>query len=100
MNKENRTLVKFGQAPVRITRSQAKDLGTSGELAASKPLIKRDEKQGHRPKLKRVASDENKPAWNAGARPQHKKRAVLGDVTNIFSDNSHVSAAMLGCFNI
>ncbi|CAK9179210.1 unnamed protein product [Ilex paraguariensis] len=67
--KENGTNATFQQPTVRITRTHAKALGSSGGAAL----------------------DENKAAVNVTAGLQHKKRAVLKDVTNVFCENSYVN---------
>uniref|UniRef100_A0A5B7CC44 Putative cyclin-A2-2-like n=1 Tax=Davidia involucrata TaxID=16924 RepID=A0A5B7CC44_DAVIN len=90
MNKESRTAAKFEEPTVRITRAQAKALGSSGEFPPSKPFIKQDQKRVLRPNPKRAASDENKPGITVACL-QHKKRAVLKDVTNI-CDNSYINS--------
>lgn len=91
MNKENIIAAKFEEPTVRITRARAKALSTSGGiLPSSKGLIKQDQKRVLRTNSKRPASDENKPnATTAGL--QHKRRAVLKDVTNVFCESSYMN---------
>ncbi|PSS01164.1 Cyclin-A2-2 like [Actinidia chinensis var. chinensis] len=90
MNKENRTAT-FEEPTVRITRARAKGLATSGGLPPSRPSIRQDQKPILQQNAKRSASDENKSTLSVTARLQHKKRAVLKDVTNILCDNSHAT---------
>lgn len=89
MNEENTTAAKLEEPTARITRARAKALGTSGGvLPAPKPSFKQDQKYALRSKTKRAASDENKAVATAIAGLQHKRRAVLKDVTNISCENS------------
>ncbi|CAK9168457.1 unnamed protein product [Ilex paraguariensis] len=89
--KENGTNATFQQPTVRITRTHAKALGSSGGLPPLIPSAKQDQKRVFRPNSKRAALDENKAAVNVTAGLQHKKRAVLKDVTNVFCENSYVN---------
>ncbi|KAL0856264.1 hypothetical protein Bca101_061417 [Brassica carinata] len=80
-NKETISTAKTRQENARVTRSRAKALGTS--TSPSNPVFEQE------PKLKkRMASDDIKVC-------QHKKRAVLKDVTNTL-DGSNVKASMRG----
>lgn len=91
MNKENTIAAKVEEPTIRITRARAKALGTSGViLPSSKPTNKQDQKRVLRTNSKRAASDENKPTVTAIAGLQHKRRAVLKDVTNMFCENSYM----------
>ncbi|CAK9136577.1 unnamed protein product [Ilex paraguariensis] len=90
MNKENRTNATF-QEPMRITRSRAKALGSSGGLPPLNPSAKQVHKRVLQPNSKRAASDDSKAAVSANVGLQHKKRAVLMDVTNVFCDNSYIN---------
>lgn len=84
MNKENKTAAKIEEPTSRITRAKAKVLGTSGGIfPSSKPTFKRGHKHVLRVNPKRAASDENKASVAATSGIQHKRRAVLKDVTNI-----------------
>lgn len=74
-------------ATMRVTRARARTLGQSGGLPPLHPSAKLEEKRVLRPKLKRAASDAA-PLPNSR---QHKKRAVLGDVTNLVCKNSYTS---------
>lgn len=89
MDKENTTAAKVEEPTVRITRARSKALGLSGGIfPSSKPSFKQDQKHVLRSKFKRAASDENKASMVAPAGTQHKRRAVLEDVTNILCENS------------
>lgn len=89
MDKENTTAAKVEKPTVRITRARSKALGLSGGIfPSSKPSFKQDQKHVLRSKFKRAASDENKASMAAPAGTQHKRRAVLEDVTNILCENS------------
>lgn len=89
MNKENTIAAKVEEPTSRITRARAKALGASGGIfPSSKTTFKPDQKRVHRVNSKRAASDENKASLAAISGIQHKRRAVLKDVTNI-SENSH-----------
>lgn len=90
MNKENAAAAKVEEPTSRITRARAKALGTSGGVFPSaKPTFKPDQKRAHKVNSKRAA-DENKASMTATSGLQHKRRAVLKDVTNI-SENSNVN---------
>lgn len=89
INKENKTHAKIEEPTSRITRAKAKALGTSGGIfPSSKPTFKPDHKHVLRMNSKRGALDENKASVTATSGIQHKRRAVLKDVTNI-CENSH-----------
>ncbi|CAI9755630.1 unnamed protein product [Fraxinus pennsylvanica] len=88
MNKENRSSEVVGPA-VRITRARAKALGSSGGLPPLHPSTKQDGKMVLKTNSKRAASDENKPAASSSAFSQHKKRAILKEVTNVLCENSY-----------
>lgn len=91
MNKENRTVAKFEEPIVRITRARAKALAISGGLPPSKPSMKQEQKLILQQSSKRSASDENNPSVSITDCLQHKKRAVLKDVTNILCDNPYIN---------
>ncbi|XP_058200726.1 cyclin-A2-1-like [Rhododendron vialii] len=86
MNKENGTAAKFREPTVRITRAQAKGLSISEGLPPPRPSRKHDQKPTLQQNSKRPASDENKSSISLTSCFQHKKRAVLKDVTNVFCD--------------
>lgn len=89
MNKENTNVANNEEPSGRITRARAKALGASvGTLPSVEPPFKPDQKLGLRENSKRAASDESKGPAIATDGLQHKRRAVLKDVTNIFCENS------------
>lgn len=91
MNKENTHVANNEEPSGRITRARAKALGASvGILPSVEPPFKPDQKRGLRENSKRAASDESKGPAIATDGLQHKRRAVLKDVTNNFCENSNV----------
>lgn len=92
MNKENAVGTKNEAPTTRITRSRAKALGMStGILPTSRPSFKQEQKCTVLANAKRSASNENKGTSVGNAGKQHKKRAFLKDVTNIFCENSYMN---------
>lgn len=80
MNKEN-DASKFERPLVRVTRAQAKALGTrSGMVQPVKPF--QDQKRVLRMKSKRSEMEENRSSNTTISILQHKRRGVLRDVTN------------------
>ncbi|XP_031407630.1 cyclin-A2-1-like [Punica granatum] len=91
MNLENRAETREVSG-VRITRARAKTLGSStGILQSSRPSFKQEQKRGILANAKRAALDENKTSAAGAAGFEHKRRAVLKEVTNILCDNVHVN---------
>lgn len=89
MDKENKTAAKVEESTVRITRARSKAMsGPGGTFPSSKPSFKQGQKHDLRSKFKRAASDENKASVVAPSGTQHKRRAVLADVSNIVCENS------------
>ncbi|KAL3498333.1 hypothetical protein ACH5RR_041065 [Cinchona calisaya] len=88
MSQENKG-TEFEEPTVRITRGRAKTLGHSGALPPLHPSSTQDGKRVLHPNFKRAASVENKPSISAAVCHQHKKRAVLEDVTNLICKNSY-----------
>lgn len=83
MNKENRNAARVEEPSVRITRARAKAFGTSAEvLSSSQPVVKQGQKRALRANSKKGASEENKASIISTIGLQHKRRAVLKDVTN------------------
>ncbi|KAI6680113.1 hypothetical protein NL676_033994 [Syzygium grande] len=64
---------------------------STGMLSSSRPSFKQEQKRTVRANAKRSASDEKKGTKVQNAGKQHKKRAVLKDVTNIFCENSYLN---------
>lgn len=92
MNKENIIAAKVDESNVRITRARAKALGLSGGIfPPSEPSLKQDQKHVLPSNFKRAAADENKASMITSAGIKHKRRAVLGDVTNVLCENSHAN---------
>ncbi|KAK7283057.1 hypothetical protein RIF29_12299 [Crotalaria pallida] len=83
MNKENKVSATDEERPLRITRSRAKALGGRGIPPYPRPSLKTEPKNKVRANSKRAASDDNKTSAVVPADLQHKRRAVLADVTNI-----------------
>ncbi|XP_011081887.1 cyclin-A2-2-like isoform X1 [Sesamum indicum] len=90
MNDENRTS-NFTEPTVRITRARAKVLRPSNGLPPLYPSAKQDDRRVLRANSKRAASDNNKTAASSAACPQHKRRAVLKDVTNITCQSLYIN---------
>lgn len=86
MGKENGVSANVGALNGRITRARAAMLRASGQLPPLNAPKQPDQKRVSRANTKRSALDENQ---NAGL--QHKKRAVLQDVTNVCCNNSYKS---------
>ncbi|XP_012484923.1 cyclin-A2-4 [Gossypium raimondii] len=86
MRKENGVSANVGALNGRITRARAATLRASGQLLPLNAPKQPDQKRVSRANTKRSALDEN---HNAGL--QHKKRAVLQDVTNVCCNNSYKS---------
>ncbi|KAA3455541.1 cyclin-A2-4-like [Gossypium australe] len=86
MRKENGVSANVGALNGRITRARAATLRASGQLPLLNAPKQPDQKRVSRANTKRSALDEN---HNAGL--QHKKRAVLQDVTNVCCNNSYKS---------
>ncbi|XP_050232547.1 cyclin-A2-1-like isoform X2 [Mercurialis annua] len=93
MDKESTVAAKVEEPVARITRARAKALGTSGGIPppVPKPYLKEDQKRALRANTKRTASDDNKSFITAVSGLQHKRRAVLKDVTNLKSESSNAS---------
>ncbi|XP_038695641.1 cyclin-A2-2-like isoform X2 [Tripterygium wilfordii] len=91
MSKENESVTKFEEPNARITRARAKALGTSSGIFPSlKSSFKQDENRVLRANSKRAASDENKNSMSGTHGLQHKRRAVLKDVTNIIDEDMNI----------
>ncbi|KAL0312044.1 UNVERIFIED_CONTAM: Cyclin-A2-1 [Sesamum radiatum] len=90
MNDENRTS-NFTEPTMRITRARAKVLRPSNGLPPLYPSAKQDDRRVLRANSKRAASDNNKTTASSAACPQHKRRAVLKDVTNITCQSLYIN---------
>ncbi|XP_058074664.1 cyclin-A2-4 isoform X2 [Magnolia sinica] len=90
MKKENIFVADNGEPPARITRARAAALRSiSGMLPLKPSSMKQDQKRILRGNSKRAALDENSHTAPIVASVQHKKRAVLTDVTNVCCENLH-----------
>ncbi|XP_038710676.1 cyclin-A2-2 [Tripterygium wilfordii] len=91
MNKENESIAKIEEPTARITRARAKAFGTSsGIFPSSRPPFKQDQNRVLRANSKRAASDENEIPMTGICGLQHKRRAVLKDVTNIVDEHLYI----------
>ncbi|XVF47927.1 hypothetical protein PTKIN_Ptkin03bG0149000 [Pterospermum kingtungense] len=88
MNKENEPKVE--EPTGRITRARSKALGEAGGISfSSKPSFKQDQKRVLRVNSERAALDENKASITAKVGLQPKRKAVLKDVSNVYSDRTY-----------
>lgn len=93
-NLENANVIEF---PGRITRARAASLHTSRQfppLKACTQPTQQSQKPALRANPKRAAVDENNENAAGNACIQHKRRAVLQDVTNVLCKPSYGD-----CFN-
>ncbi|XP_010932850.1 cyclin-A2-1 [Elaeis guineensis] len=86
--KENSITAGYGVPNVRITRSRAVAIRENGGVLPLIPSLAKREEMQTQGKYKRAATDENSQTASLTAGFQHKKRAVLKDVSNICTDNS------------
>ena len=86
MKKANTVTLKAGELPGRLTRAQAAAIRAHGQLPPFKQPTRGNQKQLQRANPKRAASDDTCL--------QHKKKAVLHDVTNVCCESSYRN-----CFN-
>ncbi|XVF86555.1 hypothetical protein PTKIN_Ptkin18bG0051300 [Pterospermum kingtungense] len=91
MGKENVVSANVGELNGRITRARAAALRASGQLPPLNAPNQPDRKRVLRVNAKRTALDENNTNAPENAALQHKKRAVLQDVTNVCCNSK--------CFN-
>ncbi|KAI4316266.1 hypothetical protein L6164_024263 [Bauhinia variegata] len=83
MDKENKICARDEEHPVRITRARARALGSIGGIPPTSRSFKPEQKRVLRANYKKGVSDENKTSVAAPAGLQHKRKAVLTDLTNI-----------------
>ncbi|CAL9174382.1 unnamed protein product [Musa hybrid cultivar] len=89
MKKEGSLGASFEAPCGRITRARAAACRANGKLPPLMPSVANAEKkQTRRSNFKRAAFDENSHGSHPAASQCKKKRAVLTDVTNMFSQNS------------
>ncbi|OUZ99665.1 Cyclin [Macleaya cordata] len=91
MGKEKTLAAISAEPPVRMTRSRAAANRASGVMLPPKVPTKLDPKKVMRGNSKRAALDENNPNAAVSSSLQHKRRAVLKDVTNICCETSYKS---------
>ncbi|KAG1334050.1 putative Cyclin-A2-1 [Cocos nucifera] len=89
MKKENSVAAGHGAPTGRITRARAAVFHANGGVIPSLSSIAKPEKKQTQGKSKRAARDENSRPASLTAGFQHKKRAVLKDVSNICFDSSY-----------
>ncbi|KAF8400732.1 hypothetical protein HHK36_014032 [Tetracentron sinense] len=89
MKKGNTISSKFEEPTARVTRSRAAAYRASEGALPLKSSTECDQKRVLRANSKRAALDQNNPGAPATACLQHKRRAVLKDVTNICCENSY-----------
>ncbi|XP_077225298.1 cyclin-A2-4-like [Tasmannia lanceolata] len=88
--KENEVISGHGEPTARLTRARAAACrSTAGKPPLKPSSMNQDQKLVLRGNSKRAASDENNHTAPVAASLQHKKRAVLKDVTNVFCENSY-----------
>ncbi|XP_043700929.1 cyclin-A2-4 isoform X2 [Telopea speciosissima] len=91
MKKENTTVTGFPGPTARITRARAAAYQAAGGTLPSQPSAKQDQKRVLRENSKRAALDENNSSAPVAGDLQHKRRAVLKDVTNICCENLYTN---------
>ncbi|GMP34677.1 hypothetical protein CsSME_00007448 [Camellia sinensis var. sinensis] len=89
MKEENLAIANVGEPTVRMTRAQAAACHAFGGIPPSEALKQQGQKQVLRTSSKRAALDEMNSSASAAAPVQHKRRAVLKDVTNVCCENSY-----------
>ncbi|CAL5438212.1 unnamed protein product [Camellia sinensis] len=89
MKEENLAIANVGEPTVRMTRARAAACHAFGGIPPSEALKQQGQKQVLRTSSKRAALDEMNSSASAAAPVQHKRRAVLKDVTNVCCENSY-----------
>ncbi|XP_059643771.1 cyclin-A2-4-like isoform X2 [Cornus florida] len=89
MKKENMILANVGEPIARITRARAAAYRTSGGMLPPEASKQQPQKRILRTNSKRAALDEMNTSASVPASVQHKRRAVLKDVTNVCCENSY-----------
>ncbi|KAI7986007.1 Cyclin-A2-4 [Camellia lanceoleosa] len=87
MKKENIVVANVGEPTTRITRARAAACRATGGIPQSEAPKQQDQKRVLRINSKRAALDEVKNSAPVTAGVQHKRRAVLNDVTNVCCDS-------------
>ncbi|KAJ4952994.1 hypothetical protein NE237_029826 [Protea cynaroides] len=91
MKKQNTAVIGIREPIARITRARAATYQETGGRLPLQPLVKQDHKRVLRANSKRAASDENSSSAPVAAGLQHKRRAVLEDVTNLCCQNLYTN---------
>ncbi|THG04210.1 hypothetical protein TEA_024470 [Camellia sinensis var. sinensis] len=89
MKEENLAIANVGEPNVRMTRARAAACHAFGGIPPSEALKQQGQKQVLRTSSKRAALDEMNSSASAATPVQHKRRAVLKDVTNVCCENSY-----------
>ncbi|KAI8018460.1 Cyclin-A2-4 [Camellia lanceoleosa] len=89
MKEENLAIANVGEPTVRMTRARAAACHAFGGIPPSEALKQQGQKQVLRTSSERAALDEMNSSASAAAPVQHKRRAVLKDVTNVCCENSY-----------
>lgn len=89
VKKETISTTKMQDKNVRVTRSRAKALGVS--ISPSKPAFKQEPSRVPRANNKQMASDYTKVC-------NHKRLAVLKDMTNTLAESEICKVAIFLCF--
>ncbi|XP_042484276.1 cyclin-A2-4-like [Macadamia integrifolia] len=91
MKRENMSVTGFPVPTARITRARAAAFQAAGVTLPLQPSAKQDQKRALRENSKRVALDENNSSAPVAGDLQHKRRAVLKEVTNLCCENLHTN---------
>lgn len=94
MKKQNSMTSNVGDFAGRITRARAAALCSAGQMPPSKAPTEENKKRALRGNPIRAALDENNTNVPDNPDHQHKRRAVLQDVTNVCCESSYKR-----CFN-
>ncbi|XP_044485484.1 cyclin-A2-4-like isoform X2 [Mangifera indica] len=94
MKKQNSMTSNIGDFAGRITRARAAALSSAGQMPPLKDHVEENKRMARRGNTKRAALDENNTDAPDNPHHQHKRRAVLRDVTNVCCKSSCKS-----CFN-
>ncbi|KAA8540443.1 hypothetical protein F0562_024638 [Nyssa sinensis] len=89
MKKENLVIANVGQPTARITRARAAVCSASRGMPPSEAPKQQARKRVLQTNSKRAALDETNTSASVTAYVQHKRRAVLKDVTNVCCENSY-----------
>uniref|UniRef100_A0A1D1YVE0 Cyclin-A2-1 n=1 Tax=Anthurium amnicola TaxID=1678845 RepID=A0A1D1YVE0_9ARAE len=91
--KENTVVTGYAEVPARLTRARAAACRATGSVLSLKPsLTKPESNRASRGNSIGIVQDENNPRVSLPAAVQHKKRAVLKDVTNVCCESTYKKA--------